>query len=143
MNAHDRAWLAAKSDPEGFWGEAARAIRWSRPWDRVLDDSRGPFTRWFPGATTNTCENALDRHLATRADQTALIWDSPVTGQVRRYTYRELTDAVARFAGVLAGLGVGKGDRVLLYMPMVPETAIGMLACARLGAIHSVVFGGF
>ncbi len=143
MNAHDRAWQAAKSDPETFWAEAAGAIEWFRPWDRVLDDSRRPFSRWFPGAITNTCHNALDRHLAARAEQSALVYDSPVTGTVRRYTYRELHAEVARFAGVLAGLGVEKGDRVLLYMPMVPETAIGMLACARLGAIHSVVFGGF
>jgi propionyl-CoA synthetase len=130
-------------DPNGFWGEVAEGIAWTRKWDRVLDDSRPPFHRWFAGGELNTCYNALDRHLETRGGQPALIYDSPVTGTVRSYTYRELTDQVARFAGVLAGTGVGKGDRVIIYMPMVPEAAIAMLACARIGAIHSVVFGGF
>src|SRR5215212_4799566 len=134
-------WLTA---PEAFWAEAAEAVDWYRKWDRVLDDSRAPFYRWFGGATVNTCWNALDRHVeGGRADQAALIYDSPVTSTVRTYTYRELRDEVARFAGVLAGRGVGRGDRVVIYMPMVPETVIGMLACARIGAIHSVVFGGF
>jgi propionyl-CoA synthetase len=134
-------WLAA---PEAFWAEAAEAVDWYRKWDRVLDDSRAPFYRWFDGATVNTCWNALDRHVeGGRADQAALIYDSPVTSTVRTYTYRELRDEVARFAGVLAGRGVGRGDRVIIYMPMVPEAVIGMLACARLGAVHSVVFGGF
>ena len=106
--------------------------------------SRAPFYRWFPGGQVNTCYNALDRHVENgRADQAALIYDSPVTSTVRTFTYRELRDEVARFAGVLAGRGVGRGDRVIIYMPMVPETVIGMLACARIGAIHSVVFGGF
>ncbi len=130
-------------DPNGFWAEVAEGIAWTRKWDRVLDDSRPPFYRWFTGGELNTCYNALDRHLAKRADQAALIYDSPVTNTVRSYTYRQLTDEVARFAGVLAGLGVGKGDRVIIYMPMVPEAAIAMLACARIGAVHSVVFGGF
>jgi propionyl-CoA synthetase len=130
-------------DPEGFWGEVAEGIAWTRTWDRVLDDSRPPFYRWFTGGELNTCYNALDRHLAMRGDQAALIYDSPVTGTVRSYTYRELTDEVARFAGVLAGLGIAKGDRVIIYMPMVPEAVVAMLACARIGAIHSVVFGGF
>jgi propionyl-CoA synthetase len=130
-------------DPQGFWGEIAEGIAWTRKWDRVLDDSRPPFYRWFPGGELNTCHNALDRHLAHRADQAALIYDSPVTNTVRSYTYRQLTDEVACFAGVLAGLGIGKGDRVIVYMPMVPEAVIAMLACARIGAIHSVVFGGF
>ncbi|MFQ5690396.1 MAG: propionyl-CoA synthetase [Gemmatimonadota bacterium] len=133
-----------KADPEAFWARAAEAIHWYRRWDRVLDDSRAPFYRWFPGGSTNTCYNALDRHVeAGRADQAALIYDSPVTGTLRTLTYRELRDEVARLAGALAGQGVDKGDRVLIYMPMVPEAAIAMLACARLGAIHSVVFGGF
>ncbi len=141
--SYEEAWRAAKEAPEEFWAKAAEDIDWIRRWDRVLDDSRRPFTRWFSGGLTNTCHNTLDRHLTTRSDQTALVYDSPVTGTVRRFSYRELTDRVAKVAGVLASMGVRKGDRVVIYMPMVPETAIGMLACARLGAIHSVVFGGF
>jgi propionyl-CoA synthetase len=132
------------SDPEGFWAEAAAGIDWEKRWDRVLDASRPPFYRWFPGARLNTCHNALDRHVAKgRGDQPALIYDSPVTQQVKTFTYRALRDEVALLAGALKGLGVEKGDRVLIYMPMVPEAAMSMLACARLGAIHSVVFGGF
>src|ERR1700732_4608144 len=105
---------------------------------------RPPFYRWFSGARLNTCWNALDRHVAAgNGERVALVWDSPVTGQIVRFTYRDMRDRVARFAGVLAGLGVKTGDRVLIYMPMVPEAAIAMLACARIGAIHSVVFGGF
>jgi len=132
------------AEKEAFWAEAAEAIDWERRWDRVLDDSRAPFYRWFPGARLNTCWNALDRHVAAGSGvRTALIWDSPVTGRVERFTYGELRDEVARFAGALKDLFVRKGDRVLIYMPMVPEAAIAMLACARIGAIHSVVFGGF
>jgi propionyl-CoA synthetase len=131
-------------DPAGFWGEAAGLIDWYREPDIVLEDSNAPFYRWFVGGELNTCHNALDRHVeGGRADQLALVYDSPVTGRTRRYTYRELRDEVARFAGALASLGVGKGDRVVVYMPMVPEAAIAMLACARLGTVHSVVFGGF
>jgi propionyl-CoA synthetase len=134
-------WRAA---PESFWAEAAEAVHWYRRWDAVLDSSRAPFYRWFPDAQVNTCYNALDRHVESgRADQLALIYDSPVTSTIRTFTYRELRDEVARFAGVLAGRGVTRGDRVVIYMPMVPETVIAMLACARIGAIHSVVFGGF
>src|ERR671931_1174845 len=130
--------------PEAFWAEAAAAIDWDEPWRRVLDDSRAPFYRWFAGGRMNTCYNALDRHVeGGRADQTALIYDSPVTDTVATFTYRELRDAVARFAGALRAQGVEHGDRVIVYMPMVPEAVIAMLACARLGAIHSVVFGGF
>jgi propionyl-CoA synthetase len=133
-----------RKDPEGFWAEAAEDVQWSRRWDRVLDRARDPFVRWFAGAETNTCANALDRHVeAGRGAQAALVYDSPVTDTVRSFSYEELRDATARFAGALAGLGVGLGDRVLIYMPMVPEAVIAMLACARLGAIHSVVFGGF
>jgi propionyl-CoA synthetase len=132
------------SDPDGFWGEVAEGIDWDKRWDRVLDDARAPFYRWFSGGRLNTCFNALDRHVdGGRADQAAIIYDSPVTGTVETFTYRRLRDEVARFAGALAGLGVTKGDRVIIYMPMVPEALVGMLACARLGAIHSVVFGGF
>ena len=131
-------------DPETFWAKAAGAIDWDRRWDRVLDDSKAPAHRWFAGGRLNTCYNALDRHVDNgRADQVALIHDSPVTGIVQRWTYRELRDAVARLAGVLVAHGVTKGDRVIIYMPMVPEAAMAMLACARIGAIHSVVFGGF
>jgi propionyl-CoA synthetase len=130
--------------PQEFWAEAATAIDWEKRWDRVFDDSRPPFYRWFPSARLNMCWNALDRHVAAgNGERVALIYDSPVTDTVASFTYRELRDRVARFAGALAGLGVAKGDRVLIYMPMVPEAAIAMLACARLGAIHSVVFGGF
>ncbi len=142
--SYDEIHARSLADPEAFWGEAAEAIHWERRWDRVLDDSRAPFYRWFPGAVTNTCYNALDRHVeGGRAEQFALIHDSPITGAIERFTYRELLDRVARVAGVLAEAGVVKGDRVLIYLPMVPEAVIGMLACARLGAVHSVVFGGF
>ncbi|WP_089298869.1 propionyl-CoA synthetase [Actinoplanes regularis] len=131
-------------DPEGFWRDAATAIDWHVPPTRILDDSEAPIFRWFPDAELNTCHNALDRHVAAgRADQPALIHDSPVTGTTRTYSYRELRDQVAIFAGALRRLGVSRGDRVVIYMAMVPETVIAMLACARLGAVHSVVFGGF
>jgi propionyl-CoA synthetase len=144
MTGYAETYRRSIERPEEFWAEAAEAIDWERRWDRVLDASRPPFYRWFAGARLNTCWNALDRHVAAgRGDRIALIWDSPVTGQTKQFTYRELRDQVARLAGVLAGLGVGKGDRVLIYMPMVPEAAMAMLACARIGAVHSVVFGGF
>ena len=130
--------------PEEFWAEQARMIHWDAPWEKVLDDSAAPFYRWFPGGRLNTCFNALDRHVdAGRGDQAALIFDSAMTGNKQSYTFSELRDAVALFAGVLVNQGVNKGDRVLIYMPMVPEAVIAMLACARIGAIHSVVFGGF
>jgi propionyl-CoA synthetase len=130
--------------PENFWAEAADHIDWDKRWDKVLDDSNPPLYRWFTGGRLNTCHNALDRHVdAGRGNQLALIYDSPVTGTKARFTYAELRDRVARLAGGLRALGVEKGDRVILYMPMVPEAVIGMLACARIGAIHSVVFGGF
>src|SRR5579885_129594 len=141
---YETAYRRSLADPRGFWGEAAQAIDWEKPWDAVLDDRNPPFYLWFPGGRLNTCWNALDRHVERgRAEQLALIYDSPVTGQIKRYTYRELRDEVALLAGALQSLGVEKGDRVLVYMPMVPEAAMAMLACARLGAIHSVVFGGF
>ena len=131
-------------DPNGFWAEAAEAIDWVKEPTVVLDDSNPPFYRWFSDGELNTCFNALDRHVAEgRAEQVALIYDSPVTDTVERITYAELLDRVARFAGGLRSLGVDKGDRVILYMPMIPEAVVAMLACARLGAIHSVVFGGF
>jgi propionyl-CoA synthetase len=132
------------NDPAGFWAEAAEDIDWFDRWDTVLDESRPPFYRWFSGGSLNTSYNALDRHVDRgRAEQVALIYDSAMTGSVRSYTYRELRDEVALFAGVLRNQGVDKSDRVILYMPMVPEAAIAMLACARIGAVHSVVFGGF
>ena len=131
-------------DPEGYWRDAAGAIDWITPPTRILDDSAPPMYRWFPDAELNTCYNALDRHVERgRAEQVALIYDSPVTDQVVRYTYRELRDQVAKVAGALRDLGVEKGDRVVVYMPMMPEAVMTMLACARLGAVHSVVFGGF
>jgi propionyl-CoA synthetase len=143
MGGYRELFDASVADPAEFWAQAARAVSWTRAPQRILDDSNPPFYRWFPDAELNTCANALDRHIDERGDQTALIYDSPVTGTKRTYTYRELLDETARFAGVLRGLGVGKGDRVVLYMPMIPEAVIAMLACARLGAVHSVVFGGF
>ncbi|HEX4825782.1 MAG TPA: propionyl-CoA synthetase [Candidatus Polarisedimenticolaceae bacterium] len=133
-----------RRDPERFWAEAAEAIHWERKWDRVLDDTKAPFYRWFTGGVLNTCYNALDVHVDRgRGERAALIYDSPVTGTMKTYTYRELQGEVARFAGALAASGVGKGDRVIIYMPMVPEAVVAMLACARIGAVHSVVFGGF
>ncbi|OIQ87881.1 acetyl-coenzyme A synthetase [mine drainage metagenome] len=129
--------------PEEFWAEQAALIDWHRPWDQVLDGSRKPFARWFVGAQTNLCHNAVDRHLATRADQPALVWESTEVERSRSYSYAELHAEVQRMAAVLQRQGVVQGDRVLIYMPMIPEAAFAMLACARLGAIHSVVFGGF
>ena len=143
-SAFRAVYQSALEDPETFWAQAAEDVHWYRRWDRVLDDSTPPFYRWFPGAQINTCFNALDLHVEQgRGEQAALIYDSPVTQTQRTFTYAQLCDETARFAGVLAELGVTKGDRVIVYMPMVPETVIAMLACARLGAIHSVVFGGF
>lgn len=144
MGAYQESYTRSLSDPHGFWGEAAQAIDWEVPPTTVLDEQNPPFYRWFTGGRLNTCFNALDRHVAAgNGERTALIYDSPVTDSARSYTYAELTDQVARFAGALRELGVGLGDRVVIYMPMVPEAVIAMLACARLGAVHSVVFGGF
>jgi propionyl-CoA synthetase len=144
MGAYETAYRRSLEDPEGFWGEQAELIDWYRPAERVLDNADEPFTRWFVGGELNTCHNCLDRHVdAGNGGRTALIYDSPVTDTVQTFTYQQLLDEVARLAGALAGLGVGKGDRVIIYMPMVPQAVMGMLACARLGAVHSVVFGGF
>ena len=130
--------------PKQFWSKVAQQIDWIKSWDQVLDDSKKPFYRWFKGGTLNTCYNALDRHVENgRGEQAALIYDSPVTNSKRSYNYNELLNQVAHLAGVLQDLGVNKGDRVIIYMPMVPEAIFAMLACARIGAIHSVVFGGF
>ncbi|ROZ93706.1 propionyl-CoA synthetase [Gordonia sp. OPL2] len=144
MGRYGDAFAQARDDRETFWLDAAGAIDWVAPPSRALDDSAAPFYRWFPDATLNTSYNALDRHVdAGHGDRAALIWDSAMVGQTRTYTYRELLDEVSRFAGVLAAHGVGAGDRVIIYMPMIPEAAVAMLACARIGAVHSVVFGGF
>ena len=141
---YDDVYARSLSDREGFWAEAAEAIDWDKRWDKVLDDSGAPIYRWFAGGMLNTCHNCVDRHVAAgRGNQTALIWDSPVTDSAASLTYSELLDQVSRFAGALQARGIGKGDRVLIYMPMILQTAVAMLACARLGAIHSVVFGGF
>ena len=143
IRTYESVFRASVDDPEAFWLDAARAIDWQTAPTKALD-ARPPFYSWFPDGELNICANALDRHVAAgHGDRAALIYDSPVTGTKRTYTYARLLDEVARFAGVLAGLGVGRGDRVVVYMPMVPEAAIAMLACARLGAVHSVVFGGF
>jgi len=131
-------------EPQEFWAETATELVWEKPWEKVLDDSNAPFYEWFAGGEINTCYNALDRHCAEgRGSQAALIYDSPVTGQDRTYSYDELRDEVAVFANVLQNNGVSRGDRVIIYMPMIPEAVISMLACSRIGAIHSVVFGGF
>jgi propionyl-CoA synthetase len=141
---YESVYRRSLEQPEEFWAEAAQAIDWDEPPARILDDSRAPFYRWFAGGRLNTAHNALDRHLERgRADQPALIYDSPVADTKRTYTYRELRDLVAAFAGALRAQGVERGDRVIVYMPMVPEAVIAMLACARVGAVHSVVFGGF
>ena len=144
MGAYEDAFRRSLQDPEGFWGAAAESIDWYTKPATILDDSNPPFYRWFAGGTLNTCHNAVDRHVdAGRGEQNALIYDSPVTSTKRAYTFRQLRDEAATFAGALKALGVGKGDRVVIYMPMIPEAVVAMLACARLGAIHSVVFGGF
>ncbi|MGV0837457.1 propionyl-CoA synthetase [Mycolicibacterium thermoresistibile] len=144
MGGYRELYQTSITDPGAFWADAAKAVTWTREPQEILDDSNPPFYRWFPDAELNTCANALDRHVADgRGDQPALIYDSPVTDTKRSYTYAELLDQTARFAGALRSLGVEKGDRVVIYMPMVPEAVVAMLACARLGAIHSVVFGGF
>src|SRR3954463_6857641 len=144
MGRFEDVYRRSLEEPEAFWAEAAAAIDWTEPWEHVLDDSRAPFYRWFRGGRLNTCHNALDRHVDSgHGERLALIYDSPVTQTTSTFTYRDLRDAVARFAGALAAQGVARGDRVIVYMPMVPEAAIAMLACARIGAVHSVVFGGF
>ena len=141
---YSTAYRTSHEHPEKFWAEAAQDIDWITPWTSVMETGTGPVPRWFVGGELNTCYNALDRHAdSDRRDQAALIYDSAVTNNVETFTYGELRDVVARFAGVLAARGVGKGDRVVIYMPMIPQTVIAMLACARLGAVHSVVFGGF
>jgi len=143
VSRYHEIYAAWKADPEAFWAAAAAGIDWVKPWTKVYDRVDG-LDRWFVGAECSTCWNAIDRHVeAGRGDQAALIYDSPVTGTTKTFTYRQLLDEVSAFGAVLQDLGVGKGDRVIIYMPMIPEAAIAMLAAARIGAIHSVVFGGF
>ena len=143
-NTFDKTYQRSIDDPEGFWAEAAEAVHWYKKWDKVLDDSDAPFYRWFSGGETNACYNAVDLHVEQgRGAQAAIIHDSPITDSRQVLTYDDLKARTARFAGVLRKHGVEKGDRVIIYMPMVPEALIAMLACARIGAIHSVVFGGF
>ncbi len=144
MSRYHEVYSAWKDDPEAFWAEAAKEISWFKPWDKVFDPYMGEYGRWFAGSECNTAYNCLDRHVeAGRGGQAAIIYDSPITNKKQTITYEQLRDKVALFAQVLADRGVEKGDRVIVYMPMVPEAAVAMLACARLGAIHSVVFGGF
>jgi len=144
MTRYDETYARWKQDPVAWWAEAAKAIAWETPPRAIFDPTMGVYGRWFPGGRLNTCFNAVDRHVeAGRGAQPAIIWDSPMTGRIETITYAQLRDRVARMAGALAARGVAKGDRVVIYMPMVPEAAIAMLACARLGAVHSVVFGGF
>ncbi len=143
-NLYDKAYEQSINDPDRFWGDVAEDCHWYKKWDKVLDDSNKPFYRWFTGAETNTCYNAVDLHVDNGiGNQNAIIYDSPVTDTIKKYTYSELKDIVAKFAGVLKSKGVEKGDRVVIYMPMIPEAVFAMLACARIGAVHSVVFGGF
>jgi len=144
MTNFDVVFQSSINNPEEFWAEAAENITWYKKYDRVLDSSNPPFYKWFKGGKMNTCYNAVDRHVENgRGDQTAIIYDSPVTQSITKISYRELLDKVAAFAGALKSQGVEKGDTVIIYMPMIPEAAVAMLACARLGAVHSVVFGGF
>ena len=141
---YQEAFQESIENPNAFWGKAAEEIVWERKWDQVLDDSKSPFNKWFSGGRLNTCFNAVDHHINLgRGDQVAVIYDSPVTKTIQKFTFSELKDRVSRISGFLKGLGVEKGDTVLIYMPMIPEALMAMLACARLGAVHSVVFGGF
>ncbi|MDA2893330.1 propionyl-CoA synthetase [Mycolicibacterium sp. BiH015] len=144
MGAYQAQFARSIDDREAFWLEAAEGVEWLSPPRRALDDSAAPMYRWFPHAALNTSVNALDRHVAAGfGDRTALIWDSAMVGQQRQFSYAELLEEVSRFAGVLVAQGVSAGDRVIIYLPMIPEAAVAMLACARIGAVHSVVFGGF
>ncbi|MDD5049207.1 MAG: propionyl-CoA synthetase [Methanoregulaceae archaeon] len=140
----EKVYRQSIDEPEKFWGKTAEEVHWYKRWERVLNGSRPPFYRWFAGGVLNSCYNALDLHVENgRGEQVALIYDSPVTSTIKKFSYREVRDTVARCAGGLKKIGIGKGDRVVIYMPMIPEAVIAMLACARIGAIHSVVFGGF
>ena len=143
MTTYQDFYRRSLEDREGFWAEEAKLVHWQRPFERVLDYSRPPFARWFVGGETNLCHNAVDRHLASRAEQQALVWISTEVDRSKAFTYAELHAEVNRVAAMMQSLGVKQGERVIIYMPMIPEAAFAILACARLGAIHSVVFGGF
>jgi propionyl-CoA synthetase len=144
MSAYQNVFDLSMEDSETFWSEAATGIVWDKPWEKVLDDTNAPFYRWFTGGELNTCENAVDRHVkAGYGEQPAIIYDSPAAGEKRVYTYADLQQKTAQLAGALKACGITQGDRVIIYMSMVPEAVFAMLACARLGAVHSVVFGGF
>ncbi|HEX5327024.1 MAG TPA: AMP-binding protein [Acetobacteraceae bacterium] len=144
QSTYAAAYAAWQRNPTDWWAQIAEGIAWERRWDAVFDAEAGPYGHWFPGAALNTCFNCIDRHVAAgRGQQPALIWDSPMAGRIETFTYADMQQRTAKLAGALAALGVGRGDRVVIYMPMVPEAAVAMLACARMGAIHSVVFGGF
>ena len=143
MSSYHEVYKNWQDDPEGFWGAAAREIDWITPPAKIFNPDAGVYGRWFDGATCNTCWNAVDRHVPTRGDQKAVIYDSPITGQKASFTYKELLGEVSALAAVLQDRGVEKGDRVVIYMPMIPQAVFAMLACARIGAVHSVVFGGF
>jgi propionyl-CoA synthetase len=144
MSKYSEIYQQSINDPDTFWAAAAEELHWYKKWNQVLDKDAKPVPRWFTGGEFNTCYNAVDRHVESgRGDQTAIIYDSPITSQQRKISYAELLEQVSKFAGVLLSQGVSKGDRVIIYMPMIPEAAVAMLACARIGAIHSVVFGGF
>src|SRR5437870_4313956 len=143
QSRYHEVYARARRDPEGFWAEAAKDIDWIEPPKKIFDAAQGVYGRWFTGGVVNTCYNALDRHVAGgRADQVALIHDSPLANSVTKFTYAELLSEVQALAAIMQDFGVAKGDRVILYMPMVPEAVVAMLACARIGAVHSVVFGG-
>src|SRR5205085_735748 len=144
QSRYHEVYVRAQRDPDGFWAEAAKEIDWIEPPKKIFDATQGTYGRWFTGGVVNTCHNALDRHVAGgRAEQVALIHDSPLTDSVSKFTYRQMLDEVKTLAAIMRDFGVGKGDRVIIYMPLVPEAVVGMLACARIGAVHSVVFGGF
>lgn len=144
MSRYGAVYGGWEGDPVGFWREAARGVEWVRAPGEVFEEGVGGYGRWFGDAVGNVCWNAVDRHvIAGRGEQAAIVYDSPVTGVVRRISYRELLGEVAACGAMLRGLGVGRGDRVVLYMPMMPEAIVAMLACARIGAVHAVVFGGF
>ncbi len=148
LDEYRREYERSVADPEAFWAEQAESFHWFRKWDRIrsynYDMRKGPVSiKWFEGGKTNIVHNCIDRHLETRGDQTAIIWEGNEPGEDARLTYRELHEQVCKFANVLKSRGVGKGDRVSIYLPMIPELAVAMLACARIGAVHSIVFGGF
>ena len=143
-DTYKEQYLRSINDPEGYWGEVSSNTVWFKPWDKVLDNSNPPFTKWFVGGKLNMCYNAVDRHISEgKGDRNAIIWDSPITQSKQTLTYNQVLEQVSALARVLINMNVKKGDRVLIYMSMIPEALVAMLACARIGAIHSVVFGGF